>query len=116
MSMHQGSENPNTGYQSWPNSQKFLDAIEESKTMIQAKIKEVLSELDQTRTAALQAEKERKAYETSFKDLQKQYKGLKEESEQKNKRIKELEQAVKHYEERTFPNERRPWREFYKRR
>ncbi|PNP79504.1 hypothetical protein FNYG_07120 [Fusarium nygamai] len=110
MPMQQGSGTPHTGQKSWSNSQEFLYAIEESKTLIQAKIKEIVSELDQSRTATLQAEKEAEDYETSFKDLQKQFKVLKEESEQKDKRIEELEQALKHYDDRIFPDERRSWR------
>ncbi|KAF5576171.1 hypothetical protein FPCIR_12739 [Fusarium pseudocircinatum] len=116
MSMQRGSNTPNTGQKSWSNSQELSDAIEESKTQLEAEVKAVLSELDQTRTAALQAEKEREGYETVFKDLQKQYKTLKEESEQKDRRIEELEQALKRYEDRTFPSVRRSWREFHNRR
>ncbi|KAF5643767.1 uncharacterized protein FTJAE_3066 [Fusarium tjaetaba] len=99
---------------SWSNSQEFLDTIEESMAEVKAEFKAVRSELDQARTAALQAKDEREHYETSFNNLEKEYKVLKEESEKKDKQIEELKQALKHYEDRFFPNERRSWRDLYK--
>ncbi|KAF5702108.1 hypothetical protein FMUND_13603 [Fusarium mundagurra] len=116
MSMQQGPGTPNARQLSWSNNQKASDAIGESMMKAEAKVKTVLSELYQARTAALQAEKEREHFETSFNNLQKEYKALKEESEQKDKRIEELKQAGKHYEDRVFLDDRRSWREWYMRR
>ncbi|KAF5599984.1 hypothetical protein FPANT_2887 [Fusarium pseudoanthophilum] len=108
------SVTPNTGQRFRPNRQELSGAIKESMMGMEAEVKTLLSKLDQARTAALQAEDEREHYETSFNNLQKQYKVLKEESEKKDKQIEELQQALKHYEDRVFPNERRSWRDLYK--
>ncbi|KAF5663475.1 hypothetical protein FDENT_13121 [Fusarium denticulatum] len=102
MSMQQGPGTPNAGQQSWSNNQKASDSIGESMMKIEA----VLSELRQARAAALLAQKERHYYATSFNNLQKEYRALKEESERKDKRIADL----KRYEDQVFPDERRSWR------
>lgn len=90
MSTQQGPASTNVGQQSPSNNQKASNDVGESVLQLEA----VLSQLREAQAAAVQVEKEREDYKASVKNLEEELKVLSEESDRKEKRIEELQEAL----------------------